>query len=68
MGRTGIILAFAVVGFFLGIGLYWLGLFGYPYLEKVLPILAQTGWIIAGLLGAIIMVILLLIWSYTSKS
>jgi hypothetical protein len=68
MGRTGIMLAFAVVGFFLGIGLYWLGEYLGPYLVKVLPALAQTGWIIAGLLGALITVILLLIWSYSSKS
>jgi apolipoprotein N-acyltransferase len=68
MGRTGIMLAFAVVGFFLGVGLYWLGVGLGPYLKKLLPALAQTGWIIAGLIGALITVILLLIWSYTSKT
>lgn len=68
MGRTGIMLAFAVVGFFLGIGLYALGRYMYPYLLLYLPYLAQADWLIAGVIGAVITLILLLIWSYTSKS
>jgi hypothetical protein len=68
MGRTGIMLAFAVIGFFLGIGLYWLGKYMGPYLLEWLPMLAQADWIIAGLIGALITVIMLIIWSYSSKS
>ncbi|MGQ9759866.1 MAG: hypothetical protein ACUVQ5_04795 [Candidatus Methanomethylicaceae archaeon] len=68
MGRVGVLTAFAVIGFFLGIAAYYMGKNLTPWLEKVSPILINADWIIAGLIGAVVTVIIVVVWSYTSKS
>lgn len=68
MGRLGILLAFAIVGYFLGVALYYLFKNLYPWLIEMLPMLAQADWLIAGFIGAIVVVIVVIIWSYTSRS
>jgi hypothetical protein len=67
MGRLGILLAFAIVGYFLGVAMYYLFKNLYPWLLEVIPYLAQADWLIAGFVGAIVVVIVVIIWSYTSK-
>ncbi len=68
MGRLGVLLAFAIVGYFLGVALYYLFKNLYPWLIEMLPMLAQADWLIAGFIGAIVVVIVVVIWSYTSRS
>ena len=68
MGRLGVLLAFAIVGYFVGVALYYLFKNMYPWLLEMLPFLAQADWLIAGFIGAIVVVIVVVIWSYTSKS
>lgn len=67
MGRLGILLAFAIVGYFLGVAMYYLFTNLAPWLMEMLPYLAQADWLIAGFVGAIIVVIVVVVWSYTSK-
>ena len=68
MGRLGVLLAFAIVGYFLGVALYYLFKNLYPWLIEMLPMLAQADWLIAGVIGAIVVVILVVIGPYTSSS
>lgn len=68
MGRIGVLTAFAVIGFFLGIAAYYMGKNLTPWLEKVSPLLINVDWIIAGVIGAIVTVIVVVVWSYTTKS
>jgi len=67
MGRIGILLAFAVIGFFIGIEALYIGRYLAPLLEQI-PGMFQAEWIFAGLFGAVITIILVVIWSYTTKS
>jgi len=68
MGRTGILIAFAVIGYFIGIAAYYTARYLAPWLAEILPWLAQADWVFAGLFGAIVVVILVIVWSYTTKS
>lgn len=68
LGRIGVLTAFAVIGFFLGIAAYYMGKNLTPWLEKVSPLLINVDWIIAGVIGAIVTVIVVVVWSYTTKS
>jgi len=68
MGRTGVLIAFAVIGYFIGVAAYYMGKHLTPWLLQVLPFLAQADWVIAGIIGAIVTVILVVVWSYTTKS
>jgi hypothetical protein len=67
MGRTGVLLAIAVIGYFIGVAGYYLLKNLSPWLEQVLPMLLQAEWVISGLFGAVFAVILVVIWSYTTK-
>lgn len=67
MGRTAVILAIAVIGYFLGVAGYYVFKELRPWLENI-PTLLQAEWIISGLVGAIFAVVLVVIWSYTTKS
>lgn len=68
MGRTAVILAIAVIGYFLGVAGYYIFKELRPWIEQVLPTLWQAEWIISGLVGAVFAVLLVVIWSYTTKS
>ncbi len=68
MGRTGILIAIAVIGYFLGVAAYYIFKNLEPWLQQVLPTLIQAEWLISGFVGAIFAVILIIIWSYSSKS
>ncbi len=68
MGRTGILVAIAVIGYFLGVAAYYLFKNLEPWIMSVLPNLIQAEWLISGLVGAIFSVILVIIWSYSTKS
>ena len=67
MGRTGILLAFAVIGYFLGIAVYLVFKNLAPWLASVIPYLVQADWVISGFVGALFTVILVVIWSYTTR-
>jgi hypothetical protein len=67
MGRMGILIAFAVIGFFIGIAAYYAAKVVGPWLAEIIPFLGAD-WIFAGLFGAIVTIILVVIWSYTTKS
>jgi len=67
MGRTGVFLAFAVIGWFLGVALFYVFTSLAPWLGQVLPQLLQADWLIAGFIGAIFTVLLVFIWSYTTR-
>jgi len=68
MGRTGVLIAFAVIGYFVGVAAYYIGKHVWPWLLEVLPFLAQGLSQIAGIIGAIVTVVLVVVWSYTTKS
>jgi len=68
MGRTGIIIAIAVIGYFLGVAAYYVFKNLEPWLMQVLPYLMQAEWVISGFVGALFAVILVIVWSYTTKS
>jgi len=67
MGRTGILVEIAVIGYFLGVAGYYIFKNLEPWLMQVLPNLLQAEWLISGFVGAIFSVILVVIWSYSSK-
>jgi len=67
MGRTGILIAIAVIGYFLGVAGYYVFKNLAPWLSQFLPTLLQAEWLISGFVGAIFAVILVIIWSYSSK-
>ena len=66
MRRLTVLIAFAIVGFFLGIGAYYLGKNLSPWLQVITPPLVAADWVIAGLIGALVTVILIVVWSYSS--
>ena len=66
MGRLRVLTAFAIIGFFLGIAAFYTGKNLSPWLQRITPLLVQADWIIAGIIGAIVTVILLVVWSYTT--
>jgi hypothetical protein len=68
MGRVGVLIAFAIIGYFIGVAAYYLGKNLAPWLAQFLPWLLQADWVIAGILGAIVTIILVIVWSYTTKS
>lgn len=68
MGRVSVLTAFAVIGFFLGVAAYYMGKNLTPWLEKVSPYLRSADWLIAGVIGAIVTVIVVVVWSYTTRS
>jgi predicted ferric reductase len=68
MGRTAILLAFAVVGYVLGIVVYYIFKNLATWFSPLLSYLAQADWIIAGFVGAIFSVLLVILWSYTTKN
>ena len=67
MGKTAVLLAIAIIGYFLGIAIYFMLQNLVPYLATILPQFLQLGWVISGFVGAIFAVILVVIWSYTTK-
>ena len=67
MGRTGIIIAIAVIGYFLGVAAYYVFKNLEPWLMQVLPYLIQAEWVISGFVGTVFAVILVIVWSYTTK-
>ena len=68
MGRTGILLAFAVIGYFLGIAVYYVFKNLANWLGPLMQYLMQADWVISGFIGAIFTVVLVIVWSYTTKS
>ena len=68
MGRTGVFIAITVIGYFLGVAAYYIFKNIEPWLAKILPYLMQAEWVISGFVGAIFAIILIIIWSYTTKS
>lgn len=68
VGRVAVLTAFAVIGYFLGVAAYYMGKNLTPWLEKISPFLVNADWVIAGVIGAIVTVIVVVAWSYTSKS
>jgi uncharacterized membrane protein len=68
MGRTGILLAFAVIGYFLGIAVFLVASVVAPWLANILPYLVQADWVISGFVGALFTVVLVVIWSYTTRA
>lgn len=67
MGRTGILLAFAVIGYFLGIVVYYVFKNLAVWLGPLMAYLLQADWVIAGFVGALFAVVLVILWSYTTR-
>ncbi len=66
MGRKALLSAFAVIGFFLGVAVYYMGKNLAIWVEKYSPLLSGIDWIIAGIAGAIITVIIVVVWAYVT--
>ncbi|MCC6013838.1 MAG: hypothetical protein LM593_05675 [Candidatus Verstraetearchaeota archaeon] len=66
MGRKALLSAFAIIGFFLGIAGYYMFKNIANLVEKY-SLLSSIDWIIAGIAGAIITVILVVVWAYATS-
>jgi len=62
------LIAFAVIGYFIGVAAFYLFRNLEPWIREVLPMLVSAEWVVAGLIGAVVTVILVVVWSYTSRT
>ncbi len=60
-------IAFAVIGYFVGVAAFYLFRNLEPWIREALPMLVSAEWVVAGLIGAVVTVILVVVWSYTSS-
>jgi hypothetical protein len=67
MGRKALLSAFAIIGFFLGVAAYYMGKNLAIWIERYLPLLSGIDWIIAGIAGAVITVIIVVVWAYATS-
>jgi len=67
VGRAKVLIAFAVLGYLLGVGAYYLFRYLEPYLRQIPSTILWEGWFISGVLGAILAVLLVIAWAYLSS-
>jgi len=59
---------FAVLGFIAGVVANFTYHYVLPVILAIFPQILSVEWILSGLAGAILTVVLMLVWAYTSRS
>jgi len=67
MSRIGVLTAFALLGFLIGIAVYSLMDFLAPLIVQVLLASLKKKWVLAGVLGALTSVITVVVWAYATS-
>ncbi|MEM0100933.1 MAG: hypothetical protein QW522_01675 [Candidatus Methanomethyliaceae archaeon] len=67
MGRKALLTLFAIIGFFLGIFIYYLSKKLPIIIQQFLPIFSNLEWIFAGIIGAVVTVMVVVIWAYATS-
>jgi hypothetical protein len=62
--RAKILLAFALLGFLAGIVAFYSYAVAVPWIQQVLPDIIWAPWFISGIAGAVITLIILVVWAY----
>ena len=63
--KAKIVLAFAALGFLAGVIAYYTYSYVVPWVQEILPNLLWAPWFISGLVGAVLTIIIIVIWAYT---
>ena len=66
--RTKVLGTFALLGFFAGIVANLLYHIVWPWLIQVFPTILQAEWMISGLAGSVLTLVMLVLWVYLSGS
>jgi len=61
--RITIVLLFALLGFFAGVIAFFSYTVAVPWLQVVLPGIVWAPWFISGLAGALITLVILIVWA-----
>jgi len=67
MGRIKAFALFALLGFVAGVVVNLVYRTAFPILLKILPEIFRAEWIVSGLVGSILTMIMLVLWAYLSK-
>ena len=66
--RIKVLGTFALLGFVAGIAANLLYHTAWPWLLKAFPTILQVEWMVSGLVGALLTIIMLVLWVYLSRS
>ena len=67
MGRIKAFGLFALLGFVAGVVVNFVYRIAFPILLKTLPEILRVEWVVSGLVGSILTMIMLVLWAYLSK-
>jgi len=67
MGRIKTFGLFALLGFVAGVGVNLVYRIAFPVLLKIMPEILRAEWIVSGLVGSVLTMIMLVLWAYLSK-
>ena len=67
MGRIKILGLFALLGFVAGIVANFAYHEVFPILLKIVPEILRSEWILSGLAGSLLTIIMLVLWAYLSR-
>ncbi|MCS7098665.1 MAG: hypothetical protein NZ922_06780 [Candidatus Methanomethyliaceae archaeon] len=67
MGRKALLTLFAIIGFFLGVFIYYVSKKLPSLIQQLLPIFANFEWIFAGIIGSIVTVMAVVVWAYATS-
>jgi len=67
MGRIKAFGLFALLGFVAGVLVNLVYRMTFPILLKTLPEILRVEWVVSGLVGSILTMIMLVLWAYLSK-
>ncbi|UCF58526.1 MAG: hypothetical protein JSV15_05510 [Candidatus Bathyarchaeota archaeon] len=66
--RIKVLGTFALLGFFAGIAANLLYHTAWPWLLRTFPTILQVEWVVSGLAGALLTLVMLVLWVYLSGS
>jgi len=67
MGRIKTFGLFALLGFVAGVGVNLVYRMAFPIILKTLPEILRAEWVVSGLVGSLLTMIMLVLWAYLSK-
>jgi len=67
VGRIKAFGLFALLGFVAGVVVNFVYRIAFPILLKTLPEILRVEWVVSGLVGSILTMIMLVLWAYLSK-
>jgi len=67
MGRTKILGLFALLGFIAGVAANFAYHKVFPILLQIVPEILRAEWVLSGLAGSLLTIIMIVLWAYLSK-